>query len=354
MARSAGSYRSASAFPEAVERLRAERHRSSADDAGDPVDVPTACRRPARRQAGPFRAIQGRMAATPQVTLNLGLRFDQIAQYVSGQTSSARAPALCGNLSRKRHRLCARHFTPPPQLLVAAGARRFSTSTHRCAGTLRSSPVRPERSHYFDAGIEQRVLPGSRCRNICLLQAGRDKPADDGQFRAGAGHAGLQLQHRAQHRRRTEGEIRKRKLPRLGQPRLGETARKARDVEPAPFDADEYQWLAGHYAYTDHAQTWTGSAGASIVERNAFSADLVYGSGLRAGSANTLHMSPYAQGECRRIARICCSWPGPLTLRFDAVNLFDRITRSAMARHRRIRLQYGPRRAFYAGVSQKF
>ena len=122
------------------------------------------------------------------------------------------------------------------------------------------------------------------------------------------------------------------------------------------FEADEYQWLAGHYAYTDHAQTWTGSAGASYLWNGTrFSADLVYGSGLRAGFANTLHMSPYAQVNAGVSREFQIPGAGPLTLRFDAVNLFDRIYQIRDGSGIGVFApQYGPRRAFYAGVSQKF
>jgi hypothetical protein len=49
------------------------------------------------------------------------------------------------------------------------------------------------------------------------------------------------------------------------------------------FDADEYAYLLTHYHYTDDMQRMTGSAGASYRWHDAlFTADLIYGSGLRA------------------------------------------------------------------------
>ena len=62
------------------------------------------------------------------------------------------------------------------------------------------------------------------------------------------------------------------------------------------FSADDFPYIATHYIYTDHAQTWTGSAGASYRWLGTLvSADLIYGSGLRSGFANTDHVSPYTQ-----------------------------------------------------------
>jgi hypothetical protein len=49
------------------------------------------------------------------------------------------------------------------------------------------------------------------------------------------------------------------------------------------FDADEYAYLLTHYHYTDDMQRMTGSAGASYRWHDTlFTADLIYGSGLRA------------------------------------------------------------------------
>src|SRR5208337_4165379 len=62
------------------------------------------------------------------------------------------------------------------------------------------------------------------------------------------------------------------------------------------FAPDELSYISTHYIYTDHAQTWTGSAGASYVFWGVRSSvDMIYGSGLRSGFANTTHVSPYTQ-----------------------------------------------------------
>ena len=68
--------------------------------------------------------------------------------------------------------------------------------------------------------------------------------------------------------------------------------------------ADEYLYALTHYIYTDHAQTLTASAGVSypIWENTKGSLDMIYGSGLRAGFANTASVPGYTQFNLGPIA----------------------------------------------------
>ena len=113
---------------------------------------------------------------------------------------------------------------------------------------------------------------------------------------------------------------------------------------------------ANHYIYTDHAQVLTGSAGMSYLWMGTrFSTDLIYGSGLRSGFANTDHLPPYAQVNMGLSREVKLPDWQPMTLRFDVVNVFDTIY--AIRDGSGIGVfapQYGPRRAFFVGLSQKF
>ena len=89
-----------------------------------------------------------------------------------------------------------------------------------------------------------------------------------------------------------------------------------------------------HYINTDHAQQWTGSAGASYLWHDTrFSASMVYGSGLRAdlilpdGSdiPNSDHVAPYATANIGISHEIKQPDGKPVTVRFDVVNVFDTI-----------------------------
>jgi len=82
---------------------------------------------------------------------------------------------------------------------------------------------------------------------------------------------------------------------------------------------------------------------------------MISGSGLRAGFANTSTVAPYIQfnagamGEFKLAPEL-----QPVTLRFDIVNLFDTIYQIRDGSGIGVFApQYGPRRGFFIGVSQK-
>jgi hypothetical protein len=122
------------------------------------------------------------------------------------------------------------------------------------------------------------------------------------------------------------------------------------------FDPDELAFIASHYVYTDHAQLLTASAGGSYLWNGTkFSADMIYGSGLRAGFANTSTVPSYTQvnlGVSHDFNFVSAA--KPTTLRFDIVNLFDSIYEIRDGSGIGVFApQFGPRRGFYFGISQK-
>jgi outer membrane receptor protein involved in Fe transport len=122
------------------------------------------------------------------------------------------------------------------------------------------------------------------------------------------------------------------------------------------FGADEIAYIAAHYIYTDHAQVLTASAGASYLWNGTrFSASMIYGSGLRSGFANTDHLPSYTQvniGLSREF--LFPGWTKPTTLRFDVVNLFDKTYEIRDGSGIGVFApQFGPRRGFFVGISQK-
>ncbi len=129
------------------------------------------------------------------------------------------------------------------------------------------------------------------------------------------------------------------------------------------IDGVDYNYLLTNWHYTDDMQRMTGSAGVSYRWQDTlFTASLIYGSGLRSGDLeddgvppNSLHAAPYAVVNTGVAHDFKWSPDAkPLTVRFDAVNLLDQIyqlrTGSGIGE---FAPQYGARRGFFAGVSQK-
>jgi hypothetical protein len=138
---------------------------------------------------------------------------------------------------------------------------------------------------------------------------------------------------------------------------------RAIDAESNQYviDAATYEYLLHNYHYTDDMQRMTGSAGASYrIYDTTLTADLIYGSGLRAGALpnfvpNSLHTTPYAVINAG-VAHDFKWSPDykPLTLRFDIANLFDQIYELRDGSGIGVFApQYGARRGYYVGLSQK-
>jgi outer membrane receptor protein involved in Fe transport len=102
----------------------------------------------------------------------------------------------------------------------------------------------------------------------------------------------------------------------------------------------------------------SGSAGASYMwQGTRFSADMIFGSGLRSGFANTSSLPFYEQFNVGISHEF--KWPGtmmkPTTVRFDVVNVADQIYQIRDGSGIGVFApQYGPRRGFFGGISQKF
>src|SRR5438034_8528101 len=72
------------------------------------------------------------------------------------------------------------------------------------------------------------------------------------------------------------------------------------------FDPDEFNYIRDHWVFLDHDQRFTGSTGIAYAWNDwTFSADALYGNGLRRGFANTQKNHPYETlnlGVQRRIS----------------------------------------------------
>jgi outer membrane receptor protein involved in Fe transport len=101
------------------------------------------------------------------------------------------------------------------------------------------------------------------------------------------------------------------------------------------------------------------SAGLSYLwDGTRFSADLIYGSGLRTDTdevPNGASVSAYTQVNLGISHEFTGWFPNPTTVRFDIVNLFDDVYEIRDGEGVGVFApQYGPRREYFVGVSQKF
>ena len=133
--------------------------------------------------------VQDEWKITNTLTLNTGLRFDQMWQYVDANQLSPRIAAVYKPLDGTVfHAGYARYFTPPPQAVGAPenyalfnGTVAAAQVTPETVKGLIISPSLPERSHYFDAGVTQVIFPGLEAGLSAYYKIAQDL-IDDGQF----------------------------------------------------------------------------------------------------------------------------------------------------------------------------
>ena len=342
--------------------------------------------------------VQDEWKLTNNLTINGGLRFDQMRQYVSANQLSPRA-----NFTYKPfefttfHAGYARYFTPPVLVEAAPANIALFNGTTGAPVSGGTSPVLPERSHYFDAGINQNIPFGCSkpaAKDCTDLDLGIDayyKIATDLIDNGNFGQA-LVLSAFNYARGYVEGIEFSGKFHSgyfQAYANLAISQERATQVVSNQYLFDnvtpladlggmtELQYIDTHWIYTDHTQIVTASAGASyqFCGRAAYagetfdlpgstgwrwcgtrlSADMIYGSGLRSGDANISTVPPYAQFNVG-IARefLLPNDPNAVTVRFDIVNLFDStyVIRDGTG----IGVfapQYGSRQGFFVGVSKK-
>ncbi len=301
--------------------------------------------------------VQDEWKITDALTLNAGLRFDQLYQFVSANQFSPRL-ALVYKLfaDTTLHAGYARYFTPPMQAQATPTNLALFNNTTLQPGINADSPVLPERSHYFDVGVDQKIGPNVVIGGDAFLKLATDQ-LDDGQF----GQAVVLTQFNYA-RGYSEGLEFKAKYNNEGfsaYANFSTIRTKAEDVVSNQYliDPDEFAYISNHYIFTDDAQLITASAGSSYRwDKTLASVDIIIGSGLRTGFANFQSVQPYTQVNLS-LSQDFDVWQNekPLNLRLSVVNLLDTLylLRSGTGIGE-FAPQYGPRRGLYATLTQKF
>jgi outer membrane receptor protein involved in Fe transport len=300
--------------------------------------------------------VQDEWKLTNQLTFNYGIRFDQLYQFVDANQFSPRAAFVYKPFDGTTfHAGYARYFTPPMQAQATQSNIALFTNTTNQPAVPYNDPVLPERSHYFDVGVDQKIIPGLTVGLDAYYKIATDL-LDDGQF----GQAVVLTQFNWGHGY-SEGAEAKVKYQNGNFSAYANFAFNiTRATDPVSnqylLDAATYAFLLTNYHYTDDMQMLTGSAGASYKwDGTLFSINMRYGSGLPTGFANSSFNQPYATTNLG-IAHELQGLPGakPLTVRFDVVNLFDKIYEIRDGSGIGVFApQYGARRGFYMGLSQK-
>ena len=291
-----------------------------------------------------------------KLTVNYGLRYDHMDAFVTADQLSPRLGIVYkATPETTLHAAYARDFTPPPTELVSSSTLTKFINTSNQAQSNSNSPVSPERSHYFDAGVTQKIGSGLTVGVDGFYKIVTDL-IDEGQF----GQALIFTPFNY-----AQGKIYGVEL--TGNYRLGDFAAYAnfaRTVSMAKkvasgqfnFGQDELDYIANNWVHTDHDQLYTASAGISYRWLGTlYSADGTYGSGLRSGFANTDHVAANLQVNLGASHKFDLGSFGPVEARLAIDNVLDRVNIIRDGSGIGVFApQYGPRIGFFGGISKTF
>ena len=138
--------------------------------------------------------------------------------------------------------------------------------------------------------------------------------------------------------------------------RMSKLGRRILDSVQNEFADNQLDYIANNYIQLDHQGQFTGSGGISytLLKDTLLHTDFLYGYGLRTGFANLEKNPSYVtlNAGVEYVWHLHSAGIRELKLRFDCLNLFDQVVELRDGSGLGIVAPaYGPRRAFYAGLS---
>ncbi len=306
--------------------------------------------------------LQDEWKLAPTLTLNYGARYDLYNGYRREGQLSPRVNLVWqpGDIYTL-HAGYSRYFVPPPFELVG------STSIAKFVGT-NAYPANPqndvpfaEREDYFDAGFQAKPSRYFTYGIDAYYRISKNL-IDEGQF--GAPIILTPFNYAQGRIGGIEANASYQRGPLLAYANFAAAKAKGRNIVSSQFSFDpgDLAYIANHYIYLDHDQTFTGSAGISyaVATGTKLGGSMIYGSGLRNdlqladGSSipNGGKLSPYAQFNLTASQHLA----GPnLDIRFDVINVLDHKYEIRDGTGVGVGApQFGPRRGFFVGVSKAF
>jgi outer membrane receptor for ferrienterochelin and colicins len=304
--------------------------------------------------------VQDEWKLLDHLVLNYGARFDQLNSFRNENQLSPRVNFVWTPLMGTTiHGGYARYFTPPPFELVAnESIQKYANTVAYPEVPVDTTPF-SERDDYYDLGVQQKLFGG-----LTVGVDGYYRTAyhliDEGQFGAPIILTPFNYNH---------GIIQGAELtanyargPFTAYWNLSFTHAVGKDIDSSQFNfgADELAYIAQHYIFLDHNETWASSFGVAYrFGATHIAVDGNYGSGLRADSAsgipNGASLTPYTTINVSLQHSLDLPGAGHVNLRFDVVNVFDDAYEIRDGTGVGVGApQWGARRGFFGGFTKSF
>jgi outer membrane receptor protein involved in Fe transport len=301
------------------------------------------------------------------LTINYGLRFDHYSAYSSGSQLSPRLNFVWKlDSGTTVHGGYSRYFTPPPFELV--GSETFTKFTGTSAlppgSVTLDTPPLAARANYYDFGVQQKLLNNNLTLGLDSYYEQAQHLIDEGQFGAPIILTPFNYRDGLIGGVEFTANYTLENFSVYGN--LSFQAAHGKGIESAQFNfsQDKLDYVADNYIHLDHEGRVSASGGVSYLWLGTrLSADMLFGSGLRADQIlpdgtdipNGAHLPSYTQVNLGVSHAFRLAGRGPLTVRFDVVNVFDAVYQIRNGTGIGVFApQYGPRRGFFGGLAWQF
>ena len=304
--------------------------------------------------------LQDEWHLTDHLTLNYGARYDIFdVSFDNEWQISPRANLVWEiNNATTAHLGYARYFMPPTLQYVHPSTVKEFEFTTDAPFNARDDPQKVERDNYFDMGLSRQITPAWQITGDTFCKLAKNL-LDDGQFGSAVILDNFNYSSGTVYGAELSSTYKKGPFSAYGNYSYVQTWVRDIDSVENEFPNNELAYLTTNHMQLDHQGRFTGSGGVSydLLKNLRAHADFLYGSGLRAGFANMKELSPY----CPVNLGLEYAWKmraagiRQLKLRFDCLNVLDESYELRNGTGVGIAAPaYGPRRAFYGGISAFF
>jgi outer membrane receptor protein involved in Fe transport len=300
--------------------------------------------------------LQDEWKLNDKLTLNYGARADWINAYVTASQLSPRVGLVYKMNSRTTfHAGYARYFTPPTSELIGAGTVASFDGTTNASASSQNDPVQAERSDYYDLGVSHRLT-----ENLTVGVDGYYKKIknmlDEGQFGSALLYTPFNYAEGKVYG--VELTVNYHKDDFGAYFNLARATALGKNIISSQYNIgqDELDVIANQWVHVDHDQTITASTGASYQWGGTlYSADALFGTGLRSGFVNSDHLPAYTEVNLGASHTFKDTLIGKVNLRLAVVNLFDKVYQIRDGSGIGVGApQYGQRRAMYLAMTKSF